>query len=90
MSESRFIRSPKRRSTSIIDNIQNINEDEKKIVSKPWNVNVGNMDNPFRTSTRLVHLEDLEEDEDPYILDTASFLNGFWSIHRHWIVSGVS
>ncbi len=50
----------------------------------PWRFRAGKTDNPFRSSTRQIFLENLEGDENAHIIDETRLLGGlFQSSHRY-------
>jgi len=78
---------------------ENLEAEERFWNSGPWRANTkgtgdgdngGIRENPFRTATRFFNLEDLEYEEDPYILDTMAYMNGLWSIERQYDVVGLT
>lgn len=61
--------------------------------SQNWKLNAsagGKLENPLHTFQRVICLEDLDNDEDPFMMDTISLFRGLWTIQRFYDVVGVS
>jgi len=56
----------------------------------PWKGKTGKTENPLKTSSRLFNLEDLDDEEDPYMIDSNSLLNGLWCTKRKYDVVGLT
>ena len=50
----------------------------------------GVAENPVRSLYRQIHLEELDPDEVPYIVDTKTYFGGLWSISSQYDVTGLS
>jgi hypothetical protein len=50
----------------------------------------GTLENPLHTVTRSIHLEDLDQDEDPFMVDCVSLFRGLWTVQRFYNIVGVS
>lgn len=60
------------------------------VESRPWAIRSGRSENPLRSVTRKIYLEELEDDEDPYVVDTTNYMGGLWSVQRRYDVTGLS
>jgi hypothetical protein len=56
----------------------------------PWRFKSGKTENPFRSSTRQIYLENLSEDEDAHIVDQTSVLGGLYTIRQRYGVFGLT
>ena len=56
----------------------------------PWKIARGNIENPLHSLSRSIVLEELDDDESPFLMDVASFYRGFWTVTREYQVIGVS
>ncbi|KAL7445130.1 hypothetical protein ACHAXM_011858 [Skeletonema potamos] len=56
----------------------------------PWRFRSGKTENPFRSSTRQVFLENLSDDDDAHIIDRTSMLGGLFKISRRYGVYGLT
>ena len=56
----------------------------------PWRFKSGKTENPFRSSTRQVFLENLSDDEDAHIIDKTSMFGGIFKISRRYGVYGLT
>jgi len=50
----------------------------------------GRLENPLNAFQRSIFLEELEDDEDPFMLDTVSLFRGLWTVQRFYDITGVS
>lgn len=50
----------------------------------------GKLENPLNTWKRTIFLEELDDDEDPFMMDTVSLFRGLWSVQRFYSITGVS
>ena len=50
----------------------------------------GKWENPLHTWKRTIFLEALDDDEDPFMIDTVSLFRGLWTVQRFYDVTGVS
>lgn len=72
------------------------NQGTSKMVSPPkgipwaWHHQSGKTDNPFQSVTRLIYLENLEDNERPYLEDHISYLYGLGSVIRKYEIIGLS
>ena len=55
------------------------------VVGEPWKM-TQNTEGFFRTSTRTVILENLNDSEDPYIIDQTRLLGGLWTLETYYHV----
>ena len=60
------------------------------VESRPWAIRSGQSENPLRSLTRKIYLEELKDDEDPYVVDTTSYMGGLWSVQRKYDVTALS
>ena len=56
----------------------------------PWRFRSGKTENPFRSSTRQVFLENLSNDDDAHIIDRTSMFGGLFKISRRYGVYGLT
>ena len=56
----------------------------------PWSFRAGKTENPFRTSTRQIYLENLTGDENAHIIDETRVLGGLFRISRRYDVYGLT
>ena len=56
----------------------------------PWKIARGKIDNPLHSLSRSIVLEELDDDESPFLVDVASFYRGLWTVTREYQVIGVS
>lgn len=56
----------------------------------PWRFRAGKTENPFRTSTREIYLENLSGDENAHIMDETRVLGGLFQISRRYDVFGLT
>ena len=56
----------------------------------PWRVRAGKVENPFRSSTRQIFLENLEGDENAHIIDETRLLGGIFQSSRRYDVYGLT
>ena len=56
----------------------------------PWRFRSGKTENPFRSSTRQIYLENLEGDENAHIIDTTRVLGGLYQISQRYDVYGLT
>ncbi|KAL7469285.1 hypothetical protein ACHAXS_009546 [Conticribra weissflogii] len=89
---SRFLLSKTKRMHP--EELENANTDKKLSVSSvrggPWRFRTGKTENPFRSSTRHIRLEDLAEDEDAHIIDNTRVFGGLFQISRRYDVFGLT
>ena len=50
----------------------------------------GLLENPLHTFQRDISLEDLDNEKDPFMMNTIGILRGQWTIQRFYDVVGVS
>ena len=50
----------------------------------------GRLENPLHSFQRGIFLEKLEDDEDPFMVDTVSLFRGLWTVQRFYDITGVS
>jgi len=60
------------------------------VESRPWAIRSGRSQNPLRSLTRKIYLEELKDDEDPYVVDMMNYMGGLWSVQRRYDVTGLS
>ena len=60
------------------------------VESRPWAIRSGRSENPLRSLTRKIYLEELKDDEDPYVIDTTAYMGGLWSVQRRYDVTGLT
>ena len=56
----------------------------------PWRFRSGKTENPFRSSTRQISLENLEGDENAHIIDETRLLGGLFHCYRRYDVHGLT
>jgi hypothetical protein len=56
----------------------------------PWRFKSGKTENPFRSSTRQIFLENLSDDEDAHIVDETRVLGGLYHIKQRYGVFGLT
>jgi len=56
----------------------------------PWRFRYGKTENPFRSSTRQVFLENLSNDDNAHIVDRTSMFGGLFKISRRYEVYGLT
>jgi len=56
----------------------------------PWRFRAGKTDNPFRSSTREIYLENLSGDENAHIVDETRVLGGIFQTCRRYDVFGLT
>ena len=56
----------------------------------PWRFRSGKTENPFRSSTRQVFLENLSNDDNAHIVDRTSMFGGLFRISRRYDVYGLT
>ena len=84
----------------ILDRSKNRNNEQNQEASKmvspstgipwAWHHQSGKTDNPFQSLTRLIYLENLEDNEHPYLEDRISYLYGLGSVYRKYKIVGLS
>jgi hypothetical protein len=79
LDEARFIYSRKK------DNVL-----PQKTEKGDWKLSSNKMDNPLHTFKRSIYLEDLEDDEDPFMYDSIQLFRGIWTVQRFYDIVGVS
>lgn len=88
----------KKKDKNDIDNDNNNDNDKKKrfggdTIQSGWKLSTasqGTLENPLHTVTRSIHLEDLDQDEDPFMVDCVSLFRGLWTVQRFYDIVGVS
>ena len=104
LSESRFISSKSRRRRQIDSSNETNDSDSSaaskergdrqrrnhKYMNKSGDLGFFSSENAISTLTRLIRLENLDDDEDPHVVDSKLFLNGLWRVERHWGIARVS
>jgi len=50
----------------------------------------GKWENPLHTWKRTIFLEALDDDEDPFMIDTVSLFRGLWTVQRFYDVTGLT
>jgi len=58
--------------------------------NRPWRFRAGKTDNPFRSSTREIYLENLDSDENAHVVDETRVLGGLFQISRRYDVFGLT
>ncbi len=85
---SRFLLSKTKRVSS------NNNSDKGNTITTarggPWRFRSGKTENPFRSSTRQVFLENLSDDDDAHIIDSTSMFGGIFKFSRRYGVYGLT
>lgn len=56
----------------------------------PWRISWDKIENPLHSLSRVIVLEELDDDESPFLLDSISFFRGIWVVKREYQVIGVS
>lgn len=56
----------------------------------PWRFRSGKTENPFRSSTREIYLENLSGDENAHVIDETRVLGGLFQISRRYDVFGLT
>eukprot|EP00956_Cyclotella_meneghiniana_P010855 scaffold15227_cov70-Cyclotella_meneghiniana.AAC.5 len=89
---SRFLLSKTKRKEATTDSsqIQYRNNKDVHVRGGPWRFQTGRTENPFRSSTRQIFLENLSESEDAHIIDVTSVLGGIYTIKRRYEVFGLT
>ncbi|KAL7549130.1 hypothetical protein ACHAWF_012398 [Thalassiosira exigua] len=90
---SRFLLSKTKRIDHRSDKINAGSDNESKAVAirgSPWRFRGGKTENPFRSSTRQIFLENLRGDENAHIVDETSVLGGLFQIGRRYDVFGLT
>lgn len=64
--------------------------DSVSVRGGPWRFRAGKTENPFRSSTRQIFLENLEGDENAHIIDETRFLGGLFQSSRRYDVYGLT
>mmetsp|Transcript_21876 Transcript_21876/g.45541 ORF Transcript_21876/g.45541 Transcript_21876/m.45541 type:complete len:547 (-) Transcript_21876:113-1753(-) len=89
---SRFLLSKTKRMHP--EELQNENTGKKLSASSvrggPWRFRTGKTENPFRSSSRQIRLEDLAEDENAHIVDKTCVFGGLFQISRRYDVFGLT
>jgi len=85
---SRFLLSKTKR---IEDDDDNVNE-KKEVTARggPWSFRAGKTENPFRSSTRQIYLENLDIRENAHIIDETRVLGGLFQISQRYDVYGLT
>ena len=55
-----------------------------------WKLSTNKMDNPLHTFKRSIFLEELEDDENPFMVDSIELFRGLWTVQRFYDIVGVS
>lgn len=56
----------------------------------PWKIARGKIDNPLHSLSRSIVLEELDDDESPFLVDLSSFYRGLWTVTREYQVIGLT
>ena len=64
--------------------------DSATVRGGPWRFRSGKTENPFRSSTRQIFLENLEGDENAHIVDETRLLGGLFQSYRRYDVYGLT
>jgi len=85
---SRFLLSKTKR---IEDDDDNVNK-KKEVTARggPWSFRAGKTENPFRSSTRQIYLENLDIRENAHIIDETRVLGGLFRISQRYDVYGLT
>jgi len=63
-------------------------------VGNGWNLananQGGKLENPLHTVKRSIYLEDLDQDEDPFMVDSVSLFRGLWTVKRFYKIIGLT
>ncbi|KAL3796653.1 hypothetical protein HJC23_009953 [Cyclotella cryptica] len=88
---SRFLLSKSKRKQAEFDKIK-VKSDNLAFTVRggPWRFKSGKTENPFRSSTRQIFLENLSDDEDAHIVDETSILGGLYHIRQRYGVFGLT
>ncbi|KAL7531732.1 hypothetical protein ACHAXR_005247 [Thalassiosira sp. AJA248-18] len=84
---SRFLLSKTKRTDLSTDEMNGNPENEG---GGPWRFRAGKTENPFRSSTREIYLENLSGDENAHIFDETRILGGLFQISRRYDVFGLT
>ena len=85
---SRFLLSKTKR---IEEDDDNVNKKKESIArGGPWSFRAGKTENPFRSSTRQIYLENLDIRENAHIIDETRVLGGLFRISQRYDVYGLT
>lgn len=79
LDEARFIYSRKK---------DKISPEQEENVN--WKLSSNRMENPLHTFQRSVYLEELGDDEDPFMVDTIILFSGLWKVQRFYDIIGLT
>lgn len=89
---SRFLLSKTKRKNNIPNPLEIKSPDNEDVIVRggPWRFKTGKTENPFRSSTRQIFLENLDEHEDAHIVDETRVLGGLYTIKQRYGVFGLT
>lgn len=87
---SRFLLSKTKRVNDEIEGDNKNNNQGASVRGGPWRFRSGKTENPFRSSTRQIFLEDLADDEDAHLIDKTRVFGGLFQISRRYGVFGLT
>lgn len=90
---SRFLLSKTKRIDSPVEDKKNVKDPTKpatNVRGGPWRFRSGKTENPFRSSTREIYLENLSGDDNAHIIDETRILGGMFQISRRYEVFGLT
>ena len=79
LDEARFIYSRKK---------DKISPEQEENVN--WKLSSNRLENPLHTFQRSVYLEELGDDEDPFMVDTIILFSGLWKVQRFYDIIGLT
>jgi hypothetical protein len=90
---SRFLLSKTKRIAAADATQNNLSNKEQHVGSGrggPWRFRSGRTENPFRSSTRQIFLENLDDNENAHIIDETCLLGGLFQSRRRYDVYGLT
>lgn len=90
---SRFLLSKTKRTDTPEGGAKGSSDGDRKSVTVrggPWRFRSGKTENPFRSSTRQIYLENLAGDENAHIIDATRLMGGLFQISRRYDVYGLT
>ena len=87
---SRFLLSKSKRINDPSEVSDDSGKNSASVRGGPWRFRAGKTENPFRTSTREIYLENLSSDENAHIIDETRVLGGLFQNSRRYDVYGLT
>lgn len=94
LDEARFVYSRKKQgSTPGTEEREILKKNGGDIDRNSWKLataSQGKLENPLHSVKRSIYLENLDQDEDPFMVDCVSLFRGLWTVKRYYKIVGVS